>query len=114
MLTEVFRYLDPNDSGNVSVKEFSALNGIWRELRQTMWEFVQHLRTRFGTLADAWDEADADGNGSLDNGEFLDLAVRWAFDGPVLPIYMFLDKDGGGSISKTEWMMLETIEEPSW
>merc|ERR1712060_588692 len=93
VLTAVFRFLDPNGDGEVSAKEFTALEGVWRELRQTTWEFVCHLRWSFGTLRDAWGAADEDGSGMLSNAEFIMFARNCKFHGPIQQIYMLLDPD---------------------
>lgn len=114
VLTAVYRWLNPNNDGNLSVKEFGFLQGVYRELRQTTWEFVQHIKERFGSLATAWDAADHNGNGQIDQAEFHWLARRWRFDGPTRQIFMFLDDDGSDSIGATEWLKLQDISAPAW
>jgi len=114
VLTSVYRFLDPNGDGNISLREFLALDGMWRELKQTMWEFVAHLLEMFGSLEAAWDNSDIDHDGTIDMDEFLKLAKDWKFDGPVLQVYLWIDMDGAGQISKKEWLMLEKITRPTW
>lgn len=114
VLTAVYRWLNPNNDGNLSEKEFGVLQGVYRELRQTTWEFVHHIKERFGSLATAWAAADHNGNGQIDQAEFHWLARRWRFDGPTRQIFMFLDEDGSDSIGLTEWLRLEGITAPAW
>jgi len=104
VLTAVYRFLDPNGDGEVSKFEFNVLEGIWNELQQTTYEFVTHLKAQLGSLEKAWEVADEDNSGSMDEHEFHELARRWHFDGPVTQIYMYLDEDGSGTIGKDEWM----------
>lgn len=110
----VNRFLDPNHDGAITHKEFKVLEGIWRELTQTSWEFVRHMRTCFMSLRNAWEFADEDGSGSMDWAEFKRLARRWEFDGPIRHVYMHMDVDGNDEIGINEWMRLETTAQPHW
>merc|ERR1711924_326649 len=113
VLSAVYRFLDPNHDSEVSFKEFNVLAGIWSELQQSTYEFVEHLKDRFGSLLKAWDYADEDKSGEMDVHEFTTLARRWHFDGPVSQIFMYLDNDGSNSIGKDEWMKLENFAKPA-
>jgi len=110
----VYNFLDPNNDGDVTFKEFNAFGGIWRELQQTKWEFIRHMRECFGSLEEAWSFADEDGSGSLDWVEFKRLVRRWDFAGPIKHIFTNLDLDGGGDIGETEFMSLDSTEQPKW
>lgn len=109
VLTSVYRYLDPNNDGAVSLPEFLSLQGMWRELRQATWEFVDHVTQVFGSLEQAWEFADEDGSGEIDYEEFARLARKWQYDGPLHQIYMYLDGDGSNSIGKAEWLTLSEV-----
>ena len=39
----VFRYLDTSHDGDISSKEFETLERVWRELQQSMYEFLGFL-----------------------------------------------------------------------
>lgn len=109
-----FKFLDPNNDAELSPQEFGVLEGIWRELRLTTWEFMQHLIDCFGSLENAWAYADEDGNLLLTLEEFEKLAHLWHFDGPVRHIFMHLDRDDNGFISHDEWELLAEYDPPQW
>jgi len=109
ILTGAYRFLDPNNDGSVTVSEWAVFDGMWRELMQTMWEFVHHLKETFGNLQEAWHFADEDGSGSLDFAEFSSLARKWHFDGPIRQAFMAIDQDSSGLIGEDEWVCLQTI-----
>jgi len=117
-LTEIlhttFKFLDPNNDAELSPREFGVLDGIWRELRLTTWEFMQHLIDCFGSLENAWAYADEDENLVLTLEEFETLATRWYFYGPVRHVFMHLDNDDNGFISRVEWKQLEAYEPVNW
>jgi len=113
ILTLTFKFLDPNNDAELSFKEFQVFEGIWRELKLTMWECYQHITDCFGTLENAWTHADIDESGTLEFEEFETLAKNWQFDGPVRQIFMYLDKDGTGSIGHDQWMQLESFDDPN-
>jgi Ca2+-binding EF-hand superfamily protein len=112
ILSITFKFLDPNNDTELSQLDFGVLEGIWRELMLTMWEFYQHLLDILGSLENAWAHADEDGNQSMEMHEFEKLARTWHFDGPVRQIFMYLDQDGNGNIGFDEWMRLATVENP--
>jgi hypothetical protein len=114
ILMSVYRFLDPNGDGAVTAKEFCFLEGVWRELRQSTWEFVRLLRERFGSIEASWEMADLDISGAIDFDEFQGLAQLWHFHGPLRQIFLFLAKGGADEIGKEEWLSLESITAPDF
>jgi len=112
VLMSVYRFLDPNGDGAVTATEFRFLEGVWRELSQSTWEFVRLLQDLFGSVEASWDMADADGSGAIDFDEFQRLAQVWHFHGPLRQIFLFLAKAGAETVGKEEWLALERIEQP--
>jgi len=92
VLMSAYRFLDPNGDGAVTAKEFDFLEGVWRELAQSTWEFVRLVRERFGSVAAAWQTADEDASGAIDFDEFQRLAQAWHFRGPLRQIFFFLQR----------------------
>jgi hypothetical protein len=114
ILTTCFKFLDPNNDAELSQREFEVMEGIWKELQLTLYEFVQHITDCFGSLENAWVVTDVDHSEAVDYDEFEHLAQLWQFDGPVKHIFMFLDRDGNGAIGLTEWMALKKCEKPKF
>merc|ERR1712060_421721 len=75
-IANVFRYLDPSGEGEVSEGEWGILMNLWKEMRQSIREFVQFLERTFSrkdkkasnspdeedALDAAWDFIDDDGS----------------------------------------------------
>jgi len=108
-LTMVYRFLDASNDGDISLKEFELLQGIWRELWQSMWEFKNHLLECFGSLENAWLVGDRDDSNMLEYTEFQRLCKFRSFNGPVRQIFLYLDKDGDDRIALQEWMLLDGV-----
>jgi len=104
----VFRFLDKSGEGEVSFIEWCVLLNLYDEIKSCISEFVQYCELMYGPdLKDIWDNLDADGSGEIDQEEWDDAVQGIGFFGPSRPIFNFLDKDHGGSIS------LEELEELS-
>eukprot|EP00927_Polykrikos_kofoidii_P047929 TRINITY_DN42204_c0_g1_i2.p1 TRINITY_DN42204_c0_g1~~TRINITY_DN42204_c0_g1_i2.p1 ORF type:complete len:187 (+),score=34.11 TRINITY_DN42204_c0_g1_i2:172-732(+) len=109
-LTAVYRFLDANNNSILTSKEFVILDGLWRELRQSMWEFVHIVVAKHcGSIEDAWDMIDVDKNGKISQEEFCDIVKLWGIDGRTEHIYSYLDRQGGGAVSKIEWLTLGDV-----
>merc|ERR1719162_2591056 len=99
------------DSG-VADLEFGQIAGMWRELKLCAWEFVCHVRMRFGSVENAWSYATLGTSKTLDAIEFSKLAQEWEFGGPVVHVFMMLDSHGIGLVSLDAWMMLDQFVAP--
>eukprot|EP00746_Dinoflagellata_sp_MGD_P010491 gnl/MRDRNA2_/MRDRNA2_121680_c0_seq1.p1 gnl/MRDRNA2_/MRDRNA2_121680_c0~~gnl/MRDRNA2_/MRDRNA2_121680_c0_seq1.p1 ORF type:complete len:588 (+),score=92.75 gnl/MRDRNA2_/MRDRNA2_121680_c0_seq1:252-1766(+) len=100
---EIFRFLNVDAHGEISLKEWKRMEAYMRELKLSMCEFVDYLLMGFGDLDTAWEAADADGSGALDLEEFLAVGEKWVVVGPVRPIFFYLDKDNSGEVDRDEW-----------
>jgi len=112
VLMSAYRFLDPNGDGAVTVKEFCYMEGIWRELQQSTWEFVRLVQEQFGSIEASWSEADENGSGAIDFDEFQRLAERWHFHGPLRQIFSFLTSGSANVVGKQEWLSLQHILPP--
>lgn len=114
MVIEVFRYLDPDKSGEISIDEWGALHQGWKELMLTILEFLEYLdRTFSGDFDRAYDDMDADGSDSIEFSEWAEALALIGFYGPNAPIFHFLASCENGeeepSISRTAWQKLQGI-----
>lgn len=109
LYTAIFRFLNVSKSGQMSLKEWKVMAGYFKELRLAMHEFAHFLVHRFGSLDAAWDAADENMSGGIDLEEFLHVGSKWMVDGPLRTIFLYLDKDWTGDISKEEWSIMEAL-----
>lgn len=111
----VFSYLDPSGERQVSPTEWDILNNLWKEVRLLTVEFVQFLERLFPAgLSEAWQALDGDGSGALDDDEFRMAVERnLGFFGDARPVFMFMDKDGEGTVSEIEFQALSVFWDSS-
>merc|ERR1712107_607114 len=103
-IQETFRFLDPSGEGQVSAEEWTVLEQFWREIEQSIVEFVKFCRRTFGEdLQEAWNAIDEDGSGSITEDEWCDLCKKAGYLGPSKPIFNYLDKDDEGTVSQDEF-----------
>mmetsp|Transcript_78708 Transcript_78708/g.138856 ORF Transcript_78708/g.138856 Transcript_78708/m.138856 type:complete len:1576 (+) Transcript_78708:47-4774(+) len=110
-LSSVYRFLDSSNDGEISRKEFDALERIWKELHQSMYEFKKDMETCYGTLSSAYETADEDGSDALSFEEFTILVQATRFDGPIKQIFLFMDMNGDDEIQKYEFELLNDYAE---
>jgi len=85
----VFRSLDPDHSGDVSLAEFSALQYLWNELELSILEFLKFTdRNSHGNFERAWDELD-DGTGALDLKTWKEGVRLVGYFGHRTPIFYY-------------------------
>lgn len=113
-IANVFRYLDPSGEGQVSRSEWSIMDNLWKEMRQSIREFVFFLERTFGgqdTLDEAWSFIDEDESGEIDEKEWVDVVHdRLKYFGPSAIIFQFLDKDDEGTVSQDEFRTLKVFQ----
>jgi len=111
-IKSLFRYLDPSGEGLVSLAEWGVLDQLWSETELSIQEFVFFLERTLGDdMMAVWEFFDDDDSGEIDAGEWRDACVNVGYFGPVMPIFHFLDKDGEGSVSQDEFVVLEMYQE---
>merc|ERR1712113_434287 len=65
-INAIYRYIDRNGNGQVSVGEFGVLEVLSKEIQLTIREFVDFCTRRFGCkLADAWAFFDKENSGEV-------------------------------------------------
>merc|ERR1712176_1639256 len=120
-ISNVFRYLDPSGEGEVSEGEWGILMNLWKEMRQSIREFVQFLERTFSrkdargnveedALDAAWEFIDDDGSGEISEDEWVAIVQESLhYFGPCVVIFHFLDKDDEGTVSLDEFRALEVF-----
>lgn len=104
-----FRFLDPFLAGEVSKKQLESLNGVWKELLQSMWEFKGSLEMQFGSIEQAFCSI----NGPtylMQFNEFCDFAEEVHPRLPLRAIFLYLDDNNNEQLSLTEWVQLDCLE----
>jgi len=115
-IKQIFRYLDPNGEGTVSLKEWLVMEQLWAEMMLSLREFVNFLARFFDchpdSLERAWELLDADGSGGITFEEWHDAVTRQLqYFGPSKIIFKYLDKDDEGTVSLDEFLYLRTFFE---
>jgi len=106
----VFRWLDPDESGQVSEIEFLLLDKLFKEITLSIREFVEFCERMFADLEEAWTFLDDDGSGEIDYSEWVEACTKIGYRGPVEPIFNYLDKDDEGHVSLDEFQELEKFQ----
>merc|ERR1719436_2334315 len=113
LVKQVFRALDPDSGGDVTLSEWSAIELLWKELQLTTLEFLAHVNRIFGgDWEQAWEEMDRNGNGCLELSEWEDAARYVGFFGPMIPIFHLVADDVAGisiAISRVGWDTLKAF-----
>merc|ERR1712039_645723 len=100
------------------------LMNLWKEMRQSIREFVQFLERTFSrkdkkasncpdeedALDAAWDFIDDDGSGEISEDEWVAIVQESLhYFGPCITIFHFLDKDDEGTVSLDEFRALDVF-----
>jgi len=86
---QVFRALDPDNSGDVSLAEWAALQYLWNELELSILEFLKFVDRNFGGSFDmAWDEIEG-GADALDLRAWQEGVQEIGYWGHCIPIFYF-------------------------
>merc|ERR1712151_110668 len=113
-IQDIFRYIDRNGNGQVSVGEFGFLEVLSKEVQMTLREFIDFLGRRFGEhLEDSWAWFDERGTGEVTAEAMCKRAREAGYFGPSRPIFRYLDKDEvtdkRGTISFQEFKQLDIV-----
>lgn len=104
----LFRYLDPGGEGSISKGEWQVLAQLWKELDESIREFVQFLTFTCGDdLEVAWASLDENGDGNLSLEEWLNAVLKIGYFGPAKAVFALLDNSDDGAISWDEFQRLE-------
>ncbi|CAJ1364673.1 unnamed protein product [Effrenium voratum] len=110
---KVFRFLDPDSSGSISRKEWSALGDLQKEVRMQLEEFTLFAQREFsparGALQRIWAMIDAENQGQVTRKEFQEAVRRLGFFGRGV-IAEFLDIDGKGFVSLEDMQQLRRFQ----
>lgn len=100
----IFRYLDPDGSGQISDIEWYKLSLILEEICRCIVDLVQHLHGTYGDafLSLIWANFDRERRGRLNMEKWQDAAQRVGFFGPVDLAFRFLDSNNNGWVSAAE------------
>jgi Ca2+-binding EF-hand superfamily protein len=110
-INDIFRWLDPSGEGQVSEGEFSIMDALAKEIKQSVTEFVQFAMRTFGPeLKDTWHFMDEDGGGEIDLQEWCNACQELGYFGPTEPIFRYLDADNEGTVSLDEFMKLDDFK----
>jgi len=101
---DVFRLLDADGGGELSLLEWYVIRCVWRELQLSLIEFCQHLEHHFGgDMEKAWIKMDLNGDARIDKVEW-DAAVSAAGYFSQAAGYLFrLIADEEGIITQECW-----------
>merc|ERR1712217_135498 len=111
-IRSIYRFLDPSMDGQISEKEWSLLELIWKELKLSILEFVHFCIRTFGEdLKETFEVLDAEGSGEITEEEWTKAIKTIGYFGSTEPIFHYLDKDDEGTISLTEFMELGTFRQ---
>jgi len=112
-VVDVFRFLDADAEGSISVFEWGVMHQLWKDLALHIVEFIEFIERSMGEdLNDFWDEMDRDENGIIDIDEWFSVLVAVQYFGPGKVIYDFLARSSEEDyISRDGWLKLEHLQE---
>jgi hypothetical protein len=107
MTVGVFRFLDPDESGVVSVHEWAVMHQLWKELTLSILEFLQYVdRTFSGNFENAWYHLDEDGSGTIDFEEWEEAVRVIGYFGEGTEIYNYCCDSSGTITKEIGWQKL--------
>jgi hypothetical protein len=93
LIRQVFRYLDPDGGGEISLAEWGVMNQLFKELLLSILEFLDFIDRAFVDFDAAWNQLDADGSGGIDEEEWSDAVKSIGFFGESEIIFHYLTND---------------------
>lgn len=105
---EVFRYLDPDNGGSISIEEWDVLHQSWKELQLSIIEFLKYIDRKFEDFDQAYEAIDDDDSDSVELHEWLQAVEEIGYFGSSLPIFRYMAVDGK-SFSREDWKNLEDM-----
>lgn len=114
-ITAVFRWLDVSSEGTVSEDEFGMLDLLFKEIEQSITEFVEYCERASGDdlenwVEKTWNAMDDDKSGEIDVDEWRAACAKIRYRGPIKPIFNYLDQDDEGHISWEEFQALRKFQ----
>lgn len=84
-----------HDKGEVSIQEWGVLDYLWKEMQQSIREFVQFLERVYGDDDDdfldvAWQVFDDDMSGAIDEEEWTSKVCSWSASLDLLRLHSHL------------------------
>jgi len=110
-IRDLFRYIDGNMNGKVSLKEFVSLDQFVRELTLIVQVFMQVLGVRTGdsSLQEAWRLLDPEGAGCVLEEHWRARCAAAGYRGPARPVFNFLDWRMRGHVARADFLLLELV-----
>ncbi|CAK9049921.1 Tonsoku-like protein (Inhibitor of kappa B-related protein) (I-kappa-B-related protein) (IkappaBR) (NF-kappa-B inhibitor-like protein 2) (Nuclear factor of kappa light polypeptide gene enhancer in B-cells inhibitor-like 2) [Durusdinium trenchii] len=112
LIQKVFRFLDPDNSGSISRKEWSTMSDLQKEVLQQLEEFAIFLHREFpfardGKLQNVWPLIDRGGLGKMPRKRFkAALQEELGFFGAAGVLAEFLDVDQKGFVCAEDLLQL--------
>lgn len=108
----IFRYLDPSNEGEISVREWGILEKSWKEIILDIHEFLQFCdRSYGGDMNKIWQALDADDSNEITETEWHAAVKNAGYFGPSMQIFRYVDKDDEGTISLAEFETLWSLRQ---
>merc|ERR1712048_55096 len=109
LVTQVFRYLDPDNGGSISLEEWDVLQQLWKELTLSILEFLKYIDLMFGDLDTAYDLIDQDSSDEVELHEWEQAVEEMGYFGASLAIYRYICPAGSQGFSHADWVKLEDL-----
>eukprot|EP00928_Gymnodinium_smaydae_P031989 TRINITY_DN23298_c0_g1_i1.p1 TRINITY_DN23298_c0_g1~~TRINITY_DN23298_c0_g1_i1.p1 ORF type:complete len:1452 (+),score=244.96 TRINITY_DN23298_c0_g1_i1:207-4562(+) len=107
---QVFRFLDPDGGGSISIGEWKVIQQLWNDVQLTLFECMNCLNAEFGDISDAYDFLDDDGSDSIELEEWKKVLADVGYFGDGDLIFRFITTSANTKyISRESWKQLETL-----
>eukprot|EP00927_Polykrikos_kofoidii_P070531 TRINITY_DN668_c1_g1_i1.p1 TRINITY_DN668_c1_g1~~TRINITY_DN668_c1_g1_i1.p1 ORF type:complete len:1386 (-),score=199.98 TRINITY_DN668_c1_g1_i1:292-4449(-) len=109
-ITTLYRFLDMNCNGHVSIHEFLVLQQLYREIGLCIREFVNFVERAWGDDIQAiWAVVATDDSNDVSFQAWSDFCCDLGFSWHCRELFDFVDYDGRGAISFQEFEVLFTF-----